>query len=88
MYAALKNDNKAIISILTFDQETTLIISLTSPSKFKVGGAAILPALNKNHHNPILGIKFKSPLLISSLRLLIRSYTILARQNKPEEHKP
>jgi hypothetical protein len=88
VYAALKNDKKAIMIILTLDQDTTLIINLTSPSKFKVGGAAIFPALNKNHQRPILGIKLSKPFLISNLRLLIRSYTIFAKQNKPEEHKP
>ena len=74
--------------ILTLDQETTLIIKVTSPNRFKVGGAAMLPALSKNHHKPILGIKLSNPLAINNLRLLTRSYTMLAKQNSPEEHKP
>lgn len=65
-----------------------LIINLISPNRFKVGGAAILPTLNKNHHKPILGIKFNKPLLTKRLRLPTRSYTILAKQNNPEEHNP
>ncbi|MEQ5162538.1 hypothetical protein ABN196_18030, partial [Proteus terrae] len=56
--------------------------------KLIVGGAAILAELNKNHHNAILGIKFKNPLLINILRLPLRSYIILAKQNNPEEHNP
>lgn len=73
VYAALKKDNSAIIIIDTLDHLTTLIISLTSPNRLRVGGAAMLPALSKNHHNPILGIKLSKPLLISKLRLLMRS---------------
>jgi len=73
VYAALKKDKKAILIILILDHATTLKINLTSPRRFKVGGAAMFPALSKNHHKPILGIKFSNPLLISSLRLLIRS---------------
>jgi len=88
VYAALKNDNNPIPNIEILDQETTLKIKLISPRRFKVGGAAIFPALSKNHHNPILGIKLSKPLLINNLRLLIRSYIILAKQKRPEEHKP
>lgn len=59
-----------------------------SPTKFKEGGAAIFLEANKNHHKDILGIKFISPLLIKSLRLPVRSYTILERQKRPEEQSP
>ena len=37
------------------------------------GGAAILQALNRNHHMAILGIKFIKPLLTKRLRLPKRS---------------
>ena len=64
------------------------MINLISPSKFKVGGAAIFPALKRNHQRAILGIKLINPFLINKLRLPIRSYTMFARQNKPEEQSP
>lgn len=73
MYAALKKESNPTPKILTLDQDTTLTINLISPNKFKVGGAAILPALSKNHHKAILGIKFKRPFLTKSLRLPTRS---------------
>ena len=88
VYAALKNDKVLTPTILTFLQLRTLIINLISPSKFKEGGLAMFLTLNKNHHKPILGIKFNKPFTINRLRLFIRSYTTLARQNNPEEHKP
>jgi hypothetical protein len=59
--------------ILTHDHITILFNKEISPNKFNVGGAAILAELNKNHHNAIEGIKFKSPLLINNLRLCNRS---------------
>lgn len=46
---------------------------MISPIKFNLGGAAILVALNKNHHKDILGIILRSPLLIINLRLPSRS---------------
>lgn len=88
VYAALKKDKSPIANILILDHLTTLIIKLISPNKFKVGGAAILPALNKNHHSAILGIKFNNPFLINKLREPTRSYAMFAKQNNPEEHNP
>lgn len=50
-----------------------LFNKLISPKRFNVGGAAIFPEHNKNHHNANLGIKFNRPLLIINLRLPNRS---------------
>lgn len=65
-----------------------LLINLISEIKFKDIGADIFLEDNKNHHIAIEGIKFIKPLLINNLRLIKRSYLILAKQNKPEEHNP
>jgi len=73
VYAALKNEIKDNIIILNQDQDTILFNKEISPNKFKVGGAAILTELNKNHHKAIEGIKFNNPLLINNLRLPNRS---------------
>jgi len=64
------------------------LINLISEIKFKDNGDDIFLEDNKNHHIAIEGIKFINPLLINKLRLIIRSYEILAKQNNPEEHKP
>ena len=55
------------------DQETRLLNKPISPRRFKEGGAAILQALNKNHHTAILGIRLIKPLLTRRLRLPNRS---------------
>jgi hypothetical protein len=45
------------------DQETKLHNKPISPRRLREGVAAILQALNKNHHIAILGIKLMKPLL-------------------------
>jgi hypothetical protein len=73
VYAALKKDNKERPNIVIYLHPTKLFNKVISPNKFKVGGAAILPALSRNHHKLRLGIRCKSPRLISKLRLPKRS---------------
>lgn len=74
--------------MLNLFQPTNLLINIISPNKFNEGGAAILDLLSKNHHKLIEGIKLISPLFKNNLRLLIRSYEILAKQKSPEEQRP
>lgn len=74
--------------MLIKEKDIILLINLISANKFKEIGDDILLIINKNHHKANLGIKFIIPLLTNILRLLKRSYEILAKQNKPEEHKP
>ena len=88
MYLALKKDNNLIPKIEILLHLTTVKINIISPAKLREGGLAIFLTLSKNHHKPILGIKDSKPLLTINLRLPVRSYTILARQNNPEEHNP
>lgn len=88
MYLALKKDKSLIPKIEIFLHLTTVKISIISPAKLREGGLAIFLTLSKNHHRPILGMKDSNPLFTISLRLPVRSYTILAKQNNPEEHKP
>ena len=45
-----------------------LVRSENSLIKFKLGGALILPADNRNHHSVIAGNKDNIPLFISILR--------------------
>jgi hypothetical protein len=55
------------------DQETRLLKRPISPRRLREGGAAILQALDKNHHIAILGIKLIKPLLTKTLCLPNRS---------------
>ena len=61
--------NRTKMNIRHQDQETKLLNSPISPRRLREGGAAILQALNKNHHTAILGIKLIKPLLTKRLRL-------------------
>jgi len=70
----LQNKDKRIKTHIKHqDQETKLLNKPISPRRLSKGGAAILQALNKNHHIAILGIKLIKPLLIKRLRLPNRS---------------
>jgi hypothetical protein len=44
-------------------RDSTTIKKPISPRRLREGGAAILQALNKNHHIATLGIKLIKPLL-------------------------
>ena len=88
MYLALKKDNNLIPKIVSFLHLNIVKINIISPIRFNDGGLAMFLTLNKNHHKPILGINVSNPLFTIKLRLPVRSYTILAKQNNPEEHKP
>lgn len=69
-------------------QEIILLINKISPNKFIEGGLAILLIINKNQNKHILGIIVNIPLLIKIFRDIVRSYTIFAKQNIPDEHNP
>jgi hypothetical protein len=73
VYAALKKDKRTKTNTRHQDQETKLHNKPISPRRLREGGAAILQALNKNHHIVILGIKLIKTLLIKRLRLPKRS---------------
>jgi hypothetical protein len=62
-------DKRTKTNIRHHDQDTNLFNRPISPRRLREGGAAILQALNKNHHIAILGIKLIKPLLIKRLRL-------------------
>ena len=69
----LTRQKKIKTNIKHQDQETRLLNKPISPRRLREGGAAILQALNKNHHMAILGIKLIKPLLTKRLRLPKRS---------------
>jgi len=65
------------------DQETKLLNSPISPRKLREEGAAILQALNKNHHIAILGFKLIKPLLTKRLISNIRKKKRPTSLNNP-----
>jgi CO/xanthine dehydrogenase FAD-binding subunit len=69
VYASVNKDKRTKINIRHQDQETKLLNKPISPRRFKEVGAAILQALNKNHHIAILGVKLIKHLLARRLRL-------------------
>lgn len=87
-YAALKKDINEIDKIVNQDQLTKLFNNIISLIKLIEGGAAILQEHNKNHQMANLGKKFNIPLFKNKLRLPVRSYNKLTKQNNPEEHNP
>lgn len=60
----------------------------TSAMKFIVGGAPILAAVNRNHHNANLGVVISNPFVKRALRVLVTPYVILAKENRPDLAKP
>jgi len=52
------------------------------------GGAAMLAAVNKNHHSVIIGATDINPLVKNILRVRVISYLIFAIMNSAEELKP
>lgn len=63
-------------------------IKQISPKRFKLGGLAMLHKANKNQKIAIEGNKHSSPLVKSSLRVWVTSYTVLQIANKAEEVRP
>ena len=52
------------------------------------GGAAIFQAVNRNHHIAKSGLIVIMPFVKYMLRVAVISYVMLAKMNKPDEHRP
>jgi hypothetical protein len=79
--SSTKKDNRTKTNIRHQEQETKLLNKPISPRRLREGRAAILQALNKNHHIVILGIKLIKTLLIKRLRLPKRSQSMSTSTN-------
>jgi hypothetical protein len=64
------------------------VINIISLNKLIDGGAAMLAAVNKNHHIDIVGLIHINPLDKNILRVKVISYDILAKINKAEDLNP
>lgn len=74
--------------IVQFDQLNKEVIIRISAIKFGNGGRAILAKVIISHQNDIRGNKACRPRFMKIERVWVRSYVILARQNKPDETNP
>ena len=59
-----------------------------SPIKFGEGGNPNFAAHIKSHHSVLRGRRNFRPRVMASVRVPLRSYTVLARENKAEETSP
>jgi len=64
------------------------VIKKISLIKLIDGGAAILEAANRNHHNDIIGAPVISPLVKYILRVWVTSYLRLAKIKRADELNP
>lgn len=77
-----------IISLQNHEILIKLLIIIISLNKLIVNGPAKFNTINKNHSIVKKGINLNTPLLLTSLRLCLRSYIMLAALNIPEEVIP
>lgn len=70
------------------DLEIIAVISIISLSKLIDGGAAILAAVNINHHIVMIGATVINPLVKNILRVWVISYDILAKINRADDLSP
>lgn len=61
---------------------------MSSPIKLGSGGSARLARLAMNHHTAVRGKITCSPRARTIVRLWVRSYAVLARQNNAEDTSP
>jgi hypothetical protein len=85
---AVRNLTSARRGINIIDFVSVVVIKVISLSKLIDGGAAILAAVNRNHHIVIIGLIVISPLVRNILRVWVISYDKFAIINKAEELSP
>lgn len=59
-----------------------------SPAKFTDGGRAMLNSKMASHQSPVSGKMINAPRRRIIVRLLVRSYMVLARQNRADDVRP
>lgn len=70
------------------DQLNMEAIIRNSPAKLIVGGRAILNRATISHHDHARGKIKIIPRKTTTARVLVRSYAVLARQNRAEDVRP
>lgn len=70
------------------DFVSVVVINVISLRRLIDGGAAILAAVNRNHHIVIIGLIVIRPLVKNILRVCVISYDRFAIINKADELSP
>lgn len=84
----MKNLIIAIGNKAETEYDITDEINRISLIKLIDGGAAMLEAVNKNHHIVIIGATDINPFVRNILRVCVISYLILAMMNRAEDPRP
>lgn len=87
-YIAVRKLTSAKRGINIIDFVSVVVIKVISLSKLIDGGAAMLAAVNKNHHIVIIGLIVMRPLVRNILRVWVISYDKFAIINRAEELSP
>ena len=72
-YIAVKNLTKPNSGIKYRDLDSVAVINIISLNRLIDGGAAMLAAVNKNHHMVIIGLMVINPLVKNILRVCVIS---------------
>lgn len=87
-YVAVKNLRAPKGIIVIIETDITEVINMISLIRLIDGGAAILEAVNINHHSEMIGVTVINPFVRNILRVWVISYEIFAKINRPDEHSP
>jgi len=85
---AVKNLTKPRRGIKYIDLARVAVINVISLKRLIDGGAAILAAVNINHHIVIIGLIIINPLVRNILRVSVISYDRFAIINNAEDLRP
>jgi len=87
-YIAVKNLTKPSRGMNHIDLARVAVIKVISLRRLIDGGAAILAAVNINHHIVIIGLITINPLVRNILRVWVISYDRFAIINNAEDLRP
>jgi len=87
-YIAVKNLISPRSGIKYIDLANVAVISVISLNKLIEGGAAILAAVNINHHIVMMGLITINPFVRNMLRVWVISYERFAIINRAEDLNP
>lgn len=87
-YDAVMSIDSPNIMIVVGHQLNSDDAIINSPVKFMLGGIAIFIRLVSSHHTVSIGRMLWNPRVRVMMRVLVRSYVVLARQKRADEVNP
>lgn len=87
-YIAVRNLTNPSKGMKNRDLVSAAVMRVISLKRLIDGGAAILAAVNRNHHIVIVGLIVINPLVRNILRVWVISYDRFAIMNRAEELRP